>query len=321
MEPLVTRLPRRPAPLLPIFFVFGLTVAAYVVLNDRVQDDPSLEPTGDVIVVERNRGQGATVVESIVVEENTEVFDDTISNTLEPISLPPPLLSVSLTAVSYIEIIDSCGPHFEGVCVNARREPSTSSPALLKLRTGVVLRTDGIVEADGIRWHRVIFDEWIRYPERLKKELYVAESYGVEKKLEPPAHLSTTTPPTTKRILVDRSDQKLTAYEADGSVFMEQIISTGKDSTPTPRGTFTIFKKMPTRYMQGPLPGISNDFYDLPGVPWNLYFTEQGGALHGAYWHDKFGQQWSHGCVNLPPDKAKQLYLWADLGTAVTIRD
>jgi len=52
-----------------------------------------------------------------------------------------------------------------------------------------------------------------------------------------------------------------------------------------------------------------------------MYFTEAGGAIHGAYWHDKFGKQWSHGCVNLPPEKAEVLYHWAELGTAVTVRD
>ena len=118
-----------------------------------------------------------------------------------------------------------------------------------------------------------------------------------------------------------RIEQKLVAYGENDEVFMEVTISTGLSSTPTPRGTFTIFRKTPSRYMQGPLPGISSDYYDLPGVPWNLYFNEYGAALHGAYWHNKFGQRWSHGCVNLPLDKAKELYLWADLGTTVTIRD
>jgi lipoprotein-anchoring transpeptidase ErfK/SrfK len=73
--------------------------------------------------------------------------------------------------------------------------------------------------------------------------------------------------------------------------------------------------------MQGPLPNISDDYYDLPGVPWTMYFTEGGAAIHGAYWHDKFGTQHSHGCVNLEPDTAQVIYNWADLGTKVTVRD
>ena len=73
--------------------------------------------------------------------------------------------------------------------------------------------------------------------------------------------------------------------------------------------------------MQGPLPGISDQVYDLPGVPWNLYFTEDGGAIHGAYWHNNFGQPWSHGCVNVPLKEAEELYNWAEPGTVVTVTD
>ncbi|MCR4306356.1 MAG: L,D-transpeptidase, partial [Candidatus Yonathbacteria bacterium] len=90
---------------------------------------------------------------------------------------------------------------------------------------------------------------------------------------------------------------------------------------PTPRGTFTIFKKTPSRYMQGPIPDIADQYYDLPGVPWNLYFTHEGAVIHGAYWHDSFGSAYSHGCVNLPPEQARKLYNWADLGTGVIVKD
>ena len=33
--------------------------------------------------------------------------------------------------------------------------------------------------------------------------------------------------------------------------------------------------------MQGPIPGISEQEYDLPGVPWTMYFTIDGGELKG----------------------------------------
>ncbi len=112
----------------------------------------------------------------------------------------------------------------------------------------------------------------------------------------------------------------LYAYDGD-TLFMQQSVSTGLELSPTPRGTFYIYRKTPSRYMQGPLPNISDQYYDLPGVPWNLYFTEGGAVLHGAYWHNNFGQQWSHGCVNLPPEMAEKIYRWAELGMPITIRD
>jgi len=40
--------------------------------------------------------------------------------------------------------------------------------------------------------------------------------------------------------------------------------------------------------------------FTLPGVPWTSFFKSPGGyAMHGTYWHNNFGLQMSHGCVNL----------------------
>lgn len=225
------------------------------------------------------------------------------------------------TLLPYVEVTDSCGPYFEGGCVNVRSGAGTNSPAVFKVRAGAVLAVDGSVENEGRTWYHLTFNEWLRYPERVAGDLYVAGDFVTPFFHEGPKSLDKEEAPSTdKRIVVDRSDQKLYAYEGD-TLYMEESISTGLELTPTPRGTFKIFWKTPSRYMQGPIPGISDDSYDLPGVPWNLYFTEQGAAIHGAYWHDHFGTQWSHGCVNLPPEKAKELYAWAELGTQVIVRD
>jgi hypothetical protein len=35
-----------------------------------------------------------------------------------------------------------------------------------------------------------------------------------------------------------------------------------------------------------------------------------GNAFHGTYWHNDYGRPRSHGCVNLPSEAAKFLYLW-----------
>ena len=42
-----------------------------------------------------------------------------------------------------------------------------------------------------------------------------------------------------------------------------------------------------------------------------MYF-EGSFALHGAFWHNNFGREQSHGCVNLAPLDAKQLFFWTD---------
>ena len=225
-------------------------------------------------------------------------------------------------SAEYIEVTDGCGPHYEGTCVNMRSGPGVQFPVVMPLRTGIVQKVASTkVAQDGRTGYKIRFDDYIRYPERVVGDWYVAADYV--QWFESENLRETTDEPnlaSAKRIIIDRTKQMLYAYEG-GELFMQQPISTGLEFTPTPRGQFWIYRKMPDSYMQGPLPEISDQYYDLPGVPWDLYFTYQGGAIHGAYWHDNFGQPWSHGCVNLPPEQAKKLYLWADLGTPVTVRD
>lgn len=61
--------------------------------------------------------------------------------------------------------------------------------------------------------------------------------------------------------------------------------------------------------------------YGVDNVPNVLYFSLDAEALHGAYWHNNFGNPMSHGCVNLPLDVAEFLYSWAPLGTPVIVTE
>lgn len=225
------------------------------------------------------------------------------------------------TSSNYVVVTDSCGPHFAGECVRVRSGPGTNYPVVTQLRNGMVLKTAGTTETDSMTWYKIIFDEWLRFPERVKSDWYVAAQFVTPVSDHDELLSGTVVASTTKRIVVDRSDQTLTAYNGS-EVFIQSSISTGLELTPTPRGEFTIYKKTPSRYMQGPLPNlISKQYYDLPGVPWNLYFTEGGAVIHGAYWHESFGKPYSHGCVNMTPAEAQKLYHWAEVGTKVLVRD
>jgi len=233
------------------------------------------------------------------------------------------VLPIQKVLFEYIEIIDSCGPYFEGGCVNVRSGPGTDYPAVAKLRSNMVLKISGKVERDGYTWYKVVFDEWLRFPERVKSDWYVSADYVkvlLDEGIRMTGDENDVVGSSTKHIIVNRATQTLSAYEGE-ELFMTLKVSTGLELTPTPVGTFTIFKKMPSRYMQGPIEGVSDQYYDLPGVPWNLYFTQGGAAIHGAYWHVNFGRKFSHGCVNLPPDKARELYDWAELGTLVIVKN
>jgi lipoprotein-anchoring transpeptidase ErfK/SrfK len=132
--------------------------------------------------------------------------------------------------------------------------------------------------------------------------------------------------------------QKLTAYQGD-AVVLETLVSTGLKPNETEIGAFHVRMKFPTQDMQGFTDSTgevvsvgssaeeeeetdrAGERYEVTDVPHVLYINFQAEALHGAYWHDNFGQRMSHGCINLPLDFAEFLYHWAPLGTAVTVVD
>jgi lipoprotein-anchoring transpeptidase ErfK/SrfK len=80
-------------------------------------------------------------------------------------------------------------------------------------------------------------------------------------------------------------------------------------------GTFHIYAKLRLQEMIG---GVGIEHYDLPNVPYVMYFYG-GDAIHGTYWHHNFGHPMSHGCVNAPTYAAAWLYNWASIGTMVRV--
>ena len=237
---------------------------------------------------------------------------------------PTPVVTLpDVPQFHYVEIIGGCNYAFVGDCVNMRSGPGTQYASVLRLREGMVFKVeaDTTHSDDGHDWYKVIQDSDLRYPERVTSGWYIAADPDAVLSFQDPGDATLqpgTQPATTKRIVVHLSTQILDAYDGD-TLFMEESVSTGVELTPTTVGTFTIYKRTPSRCMQGPLPGVSDEYYDLPGTPWDLYFTQEGAVLHGAYWHNDFGTPKSHGCVNQTPENAKKLYYWADLGTPVTI--
>ncbi|HKZ68605.1 MAG TPA: L,D-transpeptidase, partial [Anaerolineales bacterium] len=98
------------------------------------------------------------------------------------------------------------------------------------------------------------------------------------------------------------------------------LVSSGLGAWPTRPGLHTIYKKLDLTDMTGAFAADKSDYYYIEDVPWVLYF-DQSISFHGTYWHDKYGFQQSHGCVNLSPKDARWLYDWAEIGTAVYVFD
>ena len=129
-------------------------------------------------------------------------------------------------------------------------------------------------------------------------------------------------PPEKKHIRVSLNDQLMSAYEDQTLVFSTKI-SSGlgykevdlKDpyATATPKGTFYVTSKFPSKHMGGVIATGAPGSYTLPGVPWTTFFIyETGVAFHGTYWHNNFGSRMSHGCINMKNSDAKWLFRWTN---------
>jgi lipoprotein-anchoring transpeptidase ErfK/SrfK len=169
---------------------------------------------------------------------------------------------------------------------------------------------------DGEPWYQIsseLYDGFIYYAPAAHLRPIPADEWSP---------LSTDIPPEKKRIEVSIPEQALKAYEYDEMVFTARI-SSGIPSRPptpdsiptaTPKGRFRIYSKLPTKHMgsvTGNPDGDDGDSFSLPGVPWTCFFVpEIGVALHGTYWHNNFGLQMSHGCVNLRNADARWLFRW-----------
>ena len=120
-----------------------------------------------------------------------------------------------------------------------------------------------------------------------------------------------------KRIEISLGKQILSCYENDSLVFQTLIASgttvEGDDGVlhdfSTAYGDYHVERKRPARRMVG---GSAADgtAYDVNAVPWITYFVGTGAAIHGAYWHNRYGVPKSHGCINVVPDAAKWVYRW-----------
>ena len=114
-------------------------------------------------------------------------------------------------------------------------------------------------------------------------------------------------------------NQTLVLYKGLVAQFVT-LVSTGIDGAgdpetthSTPRGTYRILAKHITSRMQADEKPPAKDGdkgdprYRVDDVPY-VQFFHAGYAIHGAYWHDAFGQPKSHGCVNVSPRDALYLF-------------
>jgi hypothetical protein len=117
-------------------------------------------------------------------------------------------------------------------------------------------------------------------------------------------------------IEIDLTAQKLWVYK-DGLRVVESPIVSGcvADGRFTPNGVYEIYEQEEDCWLTGP---TWNDYVEY----WLAFYQSFG--LHDASWRSEFGgdiylYEGSHGCPNLPPELADDVYNNAPLGTKVIL--
>ena len=122
--------------------------------------------------------------------------------------------------------------------------------------------------------------------------------------------------PNDKRIEADLDYQTLSCYEGSTEVYFCRI-SSGinydpatdevNDKFATPVGNLLTHWKIISQNMTA---GSFQSGYSTPAVPWSTMISGDGVAIHGAFWHNAFGEKRSHGCINVTPEDAKWIFRW-----------
>src|SRR3954470_16777245 len=100
-------------------------------------------------------------------------------------------------------------------------------------------------------------------------------------------------------VTIDKSIQQMTV-EVDGTALYHWPVSTGKGAQyDTPSGKFKAFRMEKDHF--------SKEWDDAP-MPFSIFFTQKGHAIHGSYDVKRLGTPASHGCVRLTKANAEKLY-------------
>src|SRR5207253_7168827 len=100
------------------------------------------------------------------------------------------------------------------------------------------------------------------------------------------------------KITIDKSSQQMTV-EQDGRPLYQWPVSTGRAGFDTPSGKFRAFRMERDHF--------SKEWDDAP-MPFSIFFTEKGHAIHGYLDTKNIGRPASHGCVRLTKANAEKLF-------------
>ena len=121
----------------------------------------------------------------------------------------------------------------------------------------------------------------------------------------------------TRRLVISIPDRKVALIE-DGRIVKVYPVAVGKNSTPSPRGTFHIASRVqhPTWYQPGKVvgPGPANPL----GTRW-MGLGFKGYGIHGTNMPLSVGKAASHGCIRMRNRDVEELFNLVEVGDPVEL--
>ncbi len=315
-------------PQFPASAIIGRTVDPDIDLRNRPTNDPNLNTSiaklpADTLV-EWNR----EVIGNVIGGLNNQRYVETPQGYIYASVLQP---TRNLPNTPIAAIPDGQAGFWAEVTVpyvDLTHEGSIWSPWLQdhikynfppRLYYGQVVWIDRIRTDNGFAEYRWNEDAGHGYGGGAYNELYWADGAGLKVLTEEEvAPISPNVDPNDKHIEVDLDFQTLSCYEGSSEVYFCRVSSglknifdpaTGLPNTKlaTPAGNLLTHWKIVSLNMTA---GSFQSGYSTPAVPWSTMISGEGIAIHGAFWHNAFGEKRSHGCINVTPEDAKWIFRW-----------
>lgn len=215
------------------------------------------------------------------------VFEKVIERTVKVVDTKHPVLNITSDKDIYISVGDKV-PNIEYNAVDNYDGDITNK---VKINSAVDTSKKGN--------YKIIYE--------------VSDSSGNSVKDEVVVHVQNKFDHTYVKISI--SNQTLEYYQ-NNKVVLKTDITTGQNNG-TPTGNYKVIKKARNTYL------MTKEYKSF--VKYWIGFLGSNYGIHDASWRKKFGGKeylfnGSHGCVNVPADKAAKLYSLIELGTPIYIR-
>ena len=322
LEPLY--LPKR-LPQFPTSEIIGRVTENNIPLRSRPTDDANLSTSVSTLNADTLVEWGREVVGNVVSASNQRyvetpqgyVYGSVLQPTRNLHNTPITEMPAGQTGfwaevtVPYIDLT------LEGIVASPWLQSNIEYNFPPRLYYGQVVWIDQIRQNNGFveyRWNEDGYGHGYGYGGY--GELFWLDGAGV--KILTDAEVSPISPdfnPDEKTISVDLDYQILSCFEGKNEVFFCRISSGRKfgadglitDEYATPAGSLITHWKIVSKNMTA---GSAQAGYSTPAVPWNTFISGEGIAIHGAFWHNAFGEKRSHGCINVTPEHAKWIFRW-----------